>query len=419
MSQPDDTSPSARRRSVELFLDDPTLRVDDWRWLWTQDVQFPVQSHRGGLVGKILVAFRKLLRPWVRMPVADLFDRQRTFNVIVLDYMERVLQLQELARQQGERIQALDGFIREALEEALSHNDALYARADQKLDRYRAEAHDLTSTLGSALAALGEAGEGKAAREGGGGETARAALAGALDERAYLELERRYRGSEEDVRQRLSIYLPYLREAPPDRPVLDLGCGRGEALELLAEAGMPARGVDSNARMVERCREHGLEAEEGDLFETLAAVEEGSLGGVVSFHVIEHLPPAAIDRLVRLAWRALAPGGVLILETPNPLSVVVAARSFWLDPTHVRPVHPDTLRLQLELAGFDRVEHLELRPFSPRDRLPEIDLSTVPEVQRDLADRVNRMRDRLDEMLFGYQDYALVAFKGGGAESGS
>jgi O-antigen chain-terminating methyltransferase len=131
----------------------------------------------------------------------------------------------------------------------------------------------------------------------------------------------------------------------------------------------------------------------------------------MSFHVIEHLPTASLDRLVRLAYRALRPGGVLILETPNPLSVVVAARNFWLDPTHVRPVHPESLKLMYELAGFDPVERLDLRPFPASQRLPEIDLATVPADQRTLADQVNRLRDRLDEVLFGYQDFGMVGRK--------
>ena len=163
--------------------------------------------------------------------------------------------------------------------------------------------------------------------------------------------------------------------------------------------------------MVELCRERGLAALQGDLLETLAAVEAGSLGGVVSFHVVEHLPPDIVDRLVRLASRALAPGGVLILETPNPLSLVVAARNFWLDPTHLRPVHPETLRLTYELAGFDPIERIDLRPFPAEERLPEIDLALLPAEQRPLADRINRMRDRIDELLFGFQDYGMVGTK--------
>ncbi len=114
---------------------------------------------------------------------------------------------------------------------------------------------------------------------------------------------------------------------------------------------------------------------------------------------------------MRLAYRALAPGGVLILETPNPLSLVVAARNFWLDPTHRRPVHPESLRLSFELAGFDPVEHRELSPFAPGEHLPEVDLAAVPEPQRELADCVNRLRDRLDDLLYAPQDYALIGHK--------
>ena len=102
---------------------------------------------------------------------------------------------------------------------------------------------------------------------------------------------------------------------------------------------------------------------------------------------------------------------MLILETPNPLSVVVAARNFWLDPTHIRPVHPESLKLMYELAGFDPVERLDLRPFPDSQRLPEIDLATLPPEQRPLADLVNRLRDRLDEVLFGYQDFGMVGRK--------
>jgi O-antigen chain-terminating methyltransferase len=237
------------------------------------------------------------------------------------------------------------------------------------------------------------------------------AVTRAHEEHGYLELERRYRGTEEEIRERIAAYRPFLSDLPAGAPVLDLGCGRGEALALLRDWGLAGRGVDASARMVQLCHDRGLEAEVGDLFAVLSGLPEGSLGGVVSFHVIEHLPAAALDRLVRLAYRALRPGGVLILETPNPLSLVVAARNFWLDPTHVRPVHPESLKLMYELAGFDPVERLDLRPFPPNERLPEIDLAKLPAEQRPLADQVNRLRDRLDEVLFGYQDFGMVGKK--------
>ncbi len=390
---------------IRRFLGEPTRDLAEWRRLWRDDRAFPITSHRGGL-GRLLVAWKRLLRPLLRAPVADLWDRQRVYNVILAEHFER---LEGMRRDLEQRLGHLEHFVPQGLEEALAHNDALYARVDQKLDRYRREAADLTAALGGALAAAGEGGA--AAAGGAPGAAAPEPLVRALDERAYLELERRYRGTEEEIAERLRVYLPILARVPAGREVLDLGCGRGEALALLAEAGLAGRGVDASARMVAACRARGLDAAEGDLFAVLAAADEGSLGAVVSFHVVEHLPPPAVERLVRLARRALAPGGLLILETPNPLSVVVAARSFWLDPTHQRPVHPETLRLFYELAGFDPVEHLELRPFPAAERLPEIDLEALPAGQRELADRVNRLRDQLDDLLFGCQDYALVGVR--------
>lgn len=104
---------------------------------------------------------------------------------------------------------------------------------------------------------------------------------------------------------------------------------------------------------------------------------------------------------------------MLILETPNPLSVVVAARNFWLDPTHRRPVHPESLKLSYEQAGFDPVERVDLRPFPDRDRLPEIDIDRLPDEARAVGHHLNDLRDRLDDLLFGFQDYAMVGIKPG------
>lgn len=389
----------------------PPRGLPDWHELWSEDRPFPIRSHRGGLAGRLLVAAKRLLRPLVKAPQADLWDRQRVFNLILLEY----LQDREALRHE-ERIGHLENFVPRALDDLLRHNDALFARVDQKLDRHRRQVEKLLHALGAALAvAEGSAAASPRAPSGAGGAEGDAEAIETLlrlrDEQAYLAFEERFRGTEEEVRERLRGYLETLEPARGLGEVLDLGCGRGEALEVLAEAGLAARGVDASAEMVARCRERGLHAETGDLFDALAAEAAGSLGAVVSFHVIEHLPAPSLDRLARLAWRALAPGGVLILETPNPLSVVVAARSFWLDPTHRRPVHPEALELLVRLAGFDPVERRELRPFAQAERLPEIDLAPLPEDQRDLADKVNRLRDALDELLFGYQDYAVVARK--------
>lgn len=381
--------------AIESFLGEPTRDISAWEWLWAGDHRFPAQSRHSGLLGRLIDRCKRLLRPFVRTPVADLWDRQRVFNLILLEILEtRQARTQQILSSHAELIAALDHRTREGLAEVMGHNDALFALVDQKLDRYRRESRELWHRLG-ALVAASQSDPPKP-------------LVEVQREQGYLDLEARYRGTENEIGERIAAYLPYLEGRGE---ILDLGCGRGESLQVFTSHGLQARGIDASAEMVARCREKGLTAEEADLFEHLEAVDEGSLGAIVSYHVIEHLPATAVEKLVRLAWRALAPGGVLILETPSPLSLVMASRNFWIDPTHVRPVHPASLEITFRGAGFEPVHRLDLHPFPDSERLPEIDLKPLPEAQRELADQVNRLRDILDDLLFGQRDFALVGEK--------
>jgi O-antigen chain-terminating methyltransferase len=389
----DSPAPAATpaKPSVDEFLGEPTRDLERWEGLWREDLRFPVRSQRRFL-GPLIVAFKRLVRPFVTAPQQELWDRQRTFNLILLEHLGRI---EARAQDLDDRTRYLEALNREGMQEVMLHNDALFSRVDQKLDAYRAESRALWSQIGAALAVANRQPEPGALRE----------AAAELD---YLEFESRFRGTREEVERRLARYLPLLENRAD---VLDVGCGRGEALEILARAGVRCSGIDSSERMVELCRQKGLTAERADAVDGLSRAAEASLGAVLSFHLIEHLAPATLDRLVRLAWRALRPGGVLVLETPNPLSVVVAARNFWIDPTHRRPVHPVALQALCERAGFDPVERWDLQPFAAEERLPEIPLGEVPAEVRGVADRVNRLRDRLDDLLFGFQDYAIVATK--------
>jgi O-antigen chain-terminating methyltransferase len=400
-----DASPAARgpleagSLRVEDFRGTPTRSLAAWQELWASDLRFPIESHRGPL-GRLVVWFKRLLRPLVTVPQADLWDRQRSFNLILLEVLldeqarveHEVALLHEHQRQLQARVEA---FLGQGLDEVMRYNDALFFRVDQKLDRARREAAEQTSLLRAALATpIGDE-QTRRRRE-------------LLAESRYAALEDRYRGERGDIQSRVERYLP---ELTGRAPVLDLGCGRGEALEALRQRGVAARGVDRSAEMVRRCRERGLDATHADLVETLAAQEAGSLGAVVSFHVVEHLAAGEVDALVDLAWRALRPGGLLLLETPNPQSLVAGAARFWIDPTHRRPVHPERLRSLLLTAGFE-VEIRPCAPFPDADRLPEVAVPpTASEEQARLVFEINALRDRLDDLLFGWQDYAALGVK--------
>ncbi len=182
---------------------------------------------------------------------------------------------------------------------------------------------------------------------------------GAAEEGFYPALEREFRGSEQDVRARLTRYRDWVTELP-EGSVADIGCGRGEWLVLLGEWGRAAEGVDLNALNVAELRKQGLNVQCADALQWLAEQGDGNFAALTAFHVIEHLPFGVLLRLVQEARRVLRPGGRLILETPNPENLDVATRTFWLDPTHLRPLPPALIELVLRNAGLELEATLRL-----------------------------------------------------------
>jgi len=173
----------------------------------------------------------------------------------------------------------------------------------------------------------------------------------------YLMFEDRFRGTRSEIKGKLRIYLPYVNSAKTgneDIAVLDVGCGRGEWLELLREAGCRARGVDINRVALQQCRERGLDAAEADVNDYLRGLNRGSLDVVTGFHIIEHLSFAKLIALFDEALAVLRPGGMIIFETPNPANILVSAYDFYRDPSHVKPLHPDTVNFIAESRGFLR-----------------------------------------------------------------
>ena len=180
----------------------------------------------------------------------------------------------------------------------------------------------------------------------------------------YRAFEEKYRGPRALIKNRLEVYRPFvepLLSACPGAHAIDLGCGRGEWLELLVEWGFQPAGVDLDAGMLAACHELGLKVEQGDALAFLAALPAGSLSVVSAFHLVEHIPFDDLRTLVADAMRVLRPGGLLILETPNPDNLIVATCNFYLDPTHQRPIPAPLLAFVAEHAGYARVKTLGLQ----------------------------------------------------------
>ena len=186
-----------------------------------------------------------------------------------------------------------------------------------------------------------------------------------MDEDFYYAFEERHRGSRELIKSRLSVYLPFLVPFRKiyEKPlaVIDLGCGRGEWLELMTENGFEPKGVDINDRMIEICRQKGFYVEKQDAVKALENLPSDSHVVVSAFHLVEHLPFNNVYKLVKEALRVLKPGGILILETPNPENLVVASANFYLDPSHRRPIPPLLLSFLVEHCGFFRHKILRLQ----------------------------------------------------------
>jgi O-antigen chain-terminating methyltransferase len=168
----------------------------------------------------------------------------------------------------------------------------------------------------------------------------------------YAEFENKFRGPDGLIRDHLGYFVPHLEAC---RKVIDLGCGRGELLEVLREAGIPAVGVEANADQAAAARAKSLEIVEADLFEHLQSLPDESLDAIVSAQVIEHIPFDRMVALFHLSHRKLREGGVFIAETVNP-HCTAAFKFFYMDATHVTVIYPEVAQFVAETAGFAHVE---------------------------------------------------------------
>lgn len=444
-----DSSPSRGLSSLdEVSADLVKLRS-------VSDVEnVPLTSHRP-LVGAVVVALKRL----VRKLLAPSLRAQASFNATTLDLMAQTNDaIEALDRRHAQQLQVRDDRIQAdaemvsrihvALKDDLAtlRGDLATLRGDfatlrgdlaalrRDLESAAEEARAASRGLGDELGAQSRllqttrrsnadadarivATERKLRRvlhtlQGRLPSPAPPPAAGAEGDRAWPELEPefdyagfedRFRGREEDIKDRQRVYLPYFEGRGT---VLDLGCGRGEFLELLREHHVKGHGVDVDLDMILLCRDKGLEVTMQDGLGYLSALADESVDGVFAGQLIEHMAPKRIVELVKLCHRKLTAGGVLILETPNPQCLMIFADSFYRDLTHLRPIHGETMKFLLEATGFREVELTFSAPVDAAMRLPSLASDGAD------AERFNRGIERLNSLLFGFQDYAVIGRKG-------
>ena len=217
----------------------------------------------------------------------------------------------------------------------------------------------------------------------------------------YFDFENRFRGSIDSVKKAQEAYLGYFKGK---KHVLDIGCGRGEFLSLMKDNGINAEGADIYEPYTEYCNMNGLKAACCDGTDYLAKMKK--VDGIFVGQVVEHLKTGEIIRLCETAYEKLEKGGCIIIETPNPTSLSIYTNAFYIDPSHVKPVHPLTMQYFLEKAGFRDVSIIYTQNSRPALNIPELKVSTDGNTEE-----FNKAMKQVSEMLFGSQDYAAIAVK--------
>jgi O-antigen chain-terminating methyltransferase len=375
------------------FVDTPPAGADAWREVWQDDRRYRPRP------AKFEWLFR-FVRRLVSRANEQEAERQKNFNVVLIDLLADLHReiaalrsdlkadlaaVQSDVRRADEALAADVAQVRELIPVAARRNDALIAALDQKIESVAARLRDLTNPF---LERAPEA---------------------VRNDFLYRRLEDGMRGSEAEVRASVA---PYVELAKTHAPLIDVGCGRGELLDLLRSRGVKARGIDVNRAMVDVCRERGLDAEQADAVSYLERQADGSVGGLVAIQVVEHFEPAYLLRFLETAHHAMKPGAPLVLETINPACWMAFFETYIRDLTHQRPLHPDTLRYLVQASGFTSVDVQFRAPVTEGDRLERVasdpSIAAQPALGR-LAAVVNAHADKLNARLFSSMDYVVIA----------
>lgn len=229
-------------------------------------------------------------------------------------------------------------------------------------------------------------------------------MSSGLTDVEYEQFENNFRGSTEKIKERMKMYVPYFKDASD--LVLDIGCGRGEFLELMRENDIKSKGVDIFEPFVSRCKDNGLDVVSGNGLGFLAGAKDDSLGGIFAAHVIEHVASQDLVLLCKNALRVVKKGGYVIFETPNPMCLSIYTDAFYIDPSHRRPVHPLYIEYIMRMVGFEDVKIVYIDKSRAGDGIPEIKGEGIENL-----DEVNEAIKKMSDKIYGCQDFAVVARK--------
>jgi 2-polyprenyl-3-methyl-5-hydroxy-6-metoxy-1,4-benzoquinol methylase len=363
-----------------------------------------------------------VLTPWlgiIHRWLAPVFARQRTFDMHVVESVEKIAG-RDHARAFARFQTALIVFLQKITAFVESKDRLVAAMAASRLDRHELLLNQVPD-LQAQVAVLQRAtqmltrGQGATSVSPNPSNLSNPSNPSNLRDYQYVAFEDRFRGSDEQIREKLRTYVPLFAGG---KDVLDIGCGRGEFLALLKAAGVSARGVDANREMVAAARARGLDVVQSDALEHLESVADESLGGVMAAQVVEHLEPAYLMRLLATAYHKLRPGAPLVVETINPACWLAFFSSYIRDFTHAQPIHPETLQYLLQANGFGRVTLQYSEPVPEQMKMQPVDVAafaaagdTRASAMAQMARTLNANAAILNNLLFTYLDYAAIGYR--------
>ena len=349
--------------------------------IWSVSFNRPIITGDGfkGKVKSIAIrAVRKLIRPVLFGIVED----QRRFNKVSVQTMNELYEtINRLSNDKDELEEKVN-----LLEETLHQQGDFIAEVNGEVQHLKVrERMQYTA-----------AAEGKS-------DNTQVSQKNVYDVVDYESFENHFRGTKEEIRAKQEEYLPYIKKGSS---VIDLGSGRGEFLELLKENGFDACGVERYEKFATETANRGLNVVQADAIEYIKQLENESVGTITAFQVAEHLDTVQLLELIITAYEKLEKGGVLIMETPNPRCLSIYTNSFYLDSTHTKPIHPKAMEYYAEVAGFSHVSTL----YTKSSRVP-YELPLIPEGTFDDTQKYNNGISLLSDLIWGSQDYALIAKK--------